>query len=136
MLNAPQVRAAGAKAFTGFVLILDNNEQRAPFVGLTAAVIEAVVQACQSDELKAQSTLESLIELAERLPKFFRPSMPILIDRMMAIAKTAELEDGTRRLAIEVLTVIAEEASSDRICTVICGRCHCQTPNGPDDKMA
>lgn len=108
-----KVRAAAARAFTGFVLILESNEKRAPFVNLTAPVLQAIGQACEAEIApKAQSSLKAIIELAEILPKFFRPSMPMVIERMFNIANEGQLEDGTRRMAIEVLLVLAEEAPS------------------------
>ena len=52
------------------------------------------------------------MELAEIEPKFLRHNMPAVIEQMYTIAESAALEDGTRRLAIEVLIVICEEAAA------------------------
>lgn len=106
------VQVAGVKALTGFITYgLDVKEHRAYLAPLLPLVIQVIVGALQaSDEVQAQDALESLIELAELRPKFFRQSMPVVIENLTNIAQADQLEDGTRRLAVEVLLELCQQA--------------------------
>lgn len=105
-----KVKVAGARAFVSFVINL-TRAQQAGFVQLLPGVLQVIMQACQSgSELEAREVLSAIVELAEIEPKFMRPNMPALTTQMMLIAKEAGLDEGTRRLALEVLVVICEEA--------------------------
>lgn len=106
------VQVAGVKALTGFITYgLDVKEHRAYLAPLLPLVIQVIVGSLQaSDEVQAQDALESLIELAELRPKFFRTAMPVVIENLTNIAQADQLEDGTRRLAVEVLLELCQQA--------------------------
>jgi hypothetical protein len=103
------VKVAGSRAFVSFVVNLDKRQQAA-FVPLFPALLQVITQACAEDELSARDVLTAVVELAEIEPKFMRPNMEVLTQQMMLIAKEGGLEDGTRRLGVEVLVVLSEEA--------------------------
>lgn len=105
-----KVKVAGASAFVSFVINL-TRAQQAGFVQLLPGVLQVIMQACQGGaELEAREVLSELVNLVEIEPKFVRPNMPALTTQMMLIAKESGLEDGTRRMALEVLVVVCEEA--------------------------
>eukprot|EP00039_Didymoeca_costata_P032768 m.39311 g.39311 ORF g.39311 m.39311 type:complete len:1107 (+) comp9534_c0_seq1:244-3564(+) len=104
------VKANGAQAYASFVTCLDTKEKRSLFVPLTPLVLETVTKACVDDPDMAESILQSLVMLVETEPKFLRPNMPVVIEQMYMIASSNDLELGCKRLALEVLMIICEEA--------------------------
>eukprot|EP00040_Diaphanoeca_grandis_P033046 m.201493 g.201493 ORF g.201493 m.201493 type:complete len:1122 (-) comp32797_c1_seq1:134-3499(-) len=107
-----EVQVAACKALTGFTTVIRTDAQRQYFAPLLQCVIQVIMAACSNNnESSAQSGLESLIELAELEPKFFRSAMPLVIESLTQIGSAKTLDDGTRRLAIEVLLELCEEAA-------------------------
>jgi len=107
-----EVQTAACKAFTGFTTVIKTDQQRQYFAPLLQHVLGVIMNACQNQkESEAQVGLESLIELAEMEPKFFRPAMALVIENLTQVGSAKALRDGTRRLAIEVLLELCEEAA-------------------------
>lgn len=98
-------QVAACKAMTGFLSYgLHKKEQRAYLARLIPLEYQVILAALQKgDETRAQEVLESLIEVAEYRPKLYRNYMPETIEHLTNIAQATELQDGTRRMAVEVL---------------------------------
>jgi hypothetical protein len=104
-----KVQSAGVKAYVSFVCNMEPNHQE-PFKALAGDMLQVAIVACQQDQEIAVHVLQCMAEMAEIEPKFLRPVMPNVITQMMAIISAAALENDTRRLAVEVLIAICEEA--------------------------
>ncbi|KAF7007891.1 hypothetical protein CFC21_022777 [Triticum aestivum] len=61
-----------------------------------------------SQEASAQEALELLVELAGAEPRFLRRQIADVAGAMLQIAEAAQLEDGTRHLAVEFVITLAE----------------------------
>ncbi len=61
----------------------------------------------QEDE--ALDALQILVELADVEPTFLRPHLTTVVNAMLTIANTKQLQDGIRQLGLEFLVTLAEQ---------------------------
>ena len=52
------------------------------------------------------------IELAENLPRVFKPALPVVLQFCLTVMKDKSLEDGTRQTALELLLTLSESSPS------------------------
>jgi hypothetical protein len=70
-----------------------------------------VVSTCLNNkqEDEALDALQILVELADVEPTFLRPHLMTVVNAMLTIANTAQLQDGIRQLGLEFLVTLAEQ---------------------------
>ncbi|CAM9453902.1 unnamed protein product [Ectocarpus sp. 13 AM-2016] len=104
--------ASGAFKAAAAVLqtIVDETEQSAfhAILPQMLKVLSAVLST--GEELEAQEMLESLVQLADVSPLFFRTSAAPLSEAMLAVGSASQLEFCTRAAGVEVLLSLAERA--------------------------
>jgi hypothetical protein len=93
-----------------FVQLLESDQDKLQLKDWIPLMFE-VVSTClnQKKEAEALDALEILVELADVEPTFLRPHLPTVINAMLIIANTAQLQDGIRQLGLEFLVTLAEQ---------------------------
>jgi importin-5 len=103
------VRLAAFKATVAFIQSLENSADRDKFQAAVPLLLQVVAGALNAgDEVAAQDAIEAFIEVAEDNPRFLRRQLAEVTGAMLQIAETTALEEGTRRLAAEVLMSLCE----------------------------
>jgi importin-5 len=65
----------------------------------------------QQDEEALQESLQLIVDLADLVPTFLRPSVVVVFQGMMELARS-ELDSGLRHLALEAILVLCERTPS------------------------
>lgn len=103
------VRIAALGAAINFIQCLSNATERDMFQDLLPLMMQTLTEALNSgQEATAQEALELMIELAEAEPRFLRRQLVEVVGGMLQIADAESLEEGTRQLAVEFVTSLAE----------------------------
>ncbi|KJE88836.1 hypothetical protein CAOG_00415 [Capsaspora owczarzaki ATCC 30864] len=107
--NDLETAEMAVRAAVGFMLFL-NREQRNGFTDLLPLMLSVTSRAMASgDDATAGDVIGCLIELAEHSPTSFRNCFAEVVNTLVAAAgNTAQLEDGTRHLCVELLVTFAE----------------------------
>ncbi|VAH44485.1 unnamed protein product [Triticum turgidum subsp. durum] len=107
--TSPDVRIAALSAAVNLVQCLPTNADRDKMQDLLPAMMRALTDCLNSSqEASAQEALELLVELAGAEPRFLRRQIADVAGAMLQIAEAAQLEDGTRHLAVEFVITLAE----------------------------
>uniref|UniRef100_A0ACD5YX68 Uncharacterized protein n=1 Tax=Avena sativa TaxID=4498 RepID=A0ACD5YX68_AVESA len=107
--TSPDVRIAALSAAVNLVQCLPTNSDRDKMQDLLPAMMRALTDCLNSaQEASAQEALELLVELAGAEPRFLRRQIADVAGAMLQIAEAAQLEDGTRHLAVEFVITLAE----------------------------
>eukprot|EP00043_Microstomoeca_roanoka_P019154 m.212049 g.212049 ORF g.212049 m.212049 type:complete len:1129 (-) comp16944_c7_seq1:387-3773(-) len=105
-----KVQVSAALALSGLLGRMDTKHARY-FADLLPPTIMVVAKALQEDEVSAgEQTLKALVELTETQPKLFKPQIEEIVRLMLSLAENAAMEDGCRRLALEVCIGLCESA--------------------------
>ncbi|KAG0492709.1 hypothetical protein HPP92_006107 [Vanilla planifolia] len=106
---SPDVRIAALGASVNFVQCIESTADRERFQDLLPAMMRTLTEALNSgNEANAQEALELLIELAGTEPRFLRRQLVDVVGYMLQIAEDDRLEEGTRHLAVEFVSTLAE----------------------------
>jgi hypothetical protein len=107
--TSPDVRIAALGAAVNLVQCLPTNSDRDKMQDLLPAMMRALTDCLNSgQEASAQEALELLVELAGAEPRFLRKQIADVVGAMLQVAEAAQLEDGTRHLAVEFVITLAE----------------------------
>jgi importin-5 len=107
--TSPDVRIAALGAAVNLVQCLPTNSDRDKMQDLLPAMMRALTDCLNSgQEASAQEALELLVELAGAEPRFLRRQIGDVVGAMLQVAEAAQLEDGTRHLAVEFVITLAE----------------------------
>jgi importin-5 len=107
--TSPDVRIAALGAVVNLVQCLPTNSDRDKMQDLLPAMMRALTDCLNSgQEASAQEALELLVELAGAEPRFLRRQIGDVVGAMLQVAEAAQLEDGTRHLAVEFVITLAE----------------------------
>lgn len=107
--TSSDVRIAALRATTNFVQTLETAQDRERFQDLLPGMLQTLSLALNNhEEATAQEALEMFIEVAGTEPRFLRRQLAEVVGNMLQIAEAAELEEGTRHLAVEFLITLAE----------------------------
>ncbi|KAL1918162.1 uncharacterized protein VTP21DRAFT_3428 [Calcarisporiella thermophila] len=106
--ESKEVRLAALKAAVQFLLATQttSREVAAELMPLMLNVLTPL--AAQKEEDHLFDALTTVIDLAENLPRLFRPVLSELIPFMVNIMKEKSFEDRTRQTALELLVSLAE----------------------------
>ena len=105
------VRIQAVKALAAFIVVLDDQNALLQFSSHTPLVLQVLGQCLNAgDEDYARSVLEVIIEICEHKPKLLRGHLEAVVEAMVQIGNNAEMEDGTRHLALELLVTVSEKA--------------------------
>ena len=105
----PEVRTNAVAALRALLLVAENKVCL-KFTDLIPGVLGAVSFSLSAfDEDDTRKIIEELIEVAQGEPAFFRAQLGAVVDAMVQIASSDALEDETRQVALEFLTVCAEQ---------------------------
>ncbi|KAL1886014.1 importin subunit beta-3 [Ceratocystis pirilliformis] len=110
--EAVSVRLAAVDAFASFFSGLGRKAQ-AKFYGLIPDILNIlppIKDSKESDDLS--KALLSLIELAERSPKMFKPLFHNVVVFCISVVQDKELESNCRQNALELLATFADYAPS------------------------
>jgi hypothetical protein len=115
--TAPAVSGAALRACCTLIKELDDDNALAAFVPAVPAmmrVLEAALAAgvATSDEEAAQSALKSLIDVVQSHPEVLRPHIEAVCHAMLVVMSHAGFEEDTRKLGLEFLLSLAEEAGA------------------------
>ncbi|XP_067944804.1 importin-5-like [Watersipora subatra] len=106
-----EVRFSAAKAACSFLVANDSDQQLLVyFRDLLPGVLTAVDLSIerQTDDM----LLKCLIDVAENIPKYFRPQLETVLTLCIKVMSNKDLEDSWRQLALEIVTTLAETASA------------------------
>jgi importin-5 len=107
--TSPDVRIAALGAAVNLVQCLSTNSDQDKMQDLLPAMMRALTDCLNSgQEASAQEALELLVELAGSESRFLRRQIADVEGAMLQVAEAAQLEDGTRHLAVEFVITLAE----------------------------
>ncbi|KAL0479253.1 importin-beta [Acrasis kona] len=107
-----KVRLAALEASSSVILILEKN-QFAAFQDLIPLMLNCLaLELNQGNIYEASSAIESLIEIAVSKASFFSKHATQVMGAMYMIAKTDNLDDSVRHLAMEFMISLIETAPS------------------------
>eukprot|EP01105_Mastigella_eilhardi_P025178 TRINITY_DN675_c1_g1_i1.p1 TRINITY_DN675_c1_g1~~TRINITY_DN675_c1_g1_i1.p1 ORF type:complete len:1150 (+),score=326.68 TRINITY_DN675_c1_g1_i1:81-3452(+) len=103
------VRIEALLSTATFLQLLEQPEETEMFQNLLPLMLECTGAALQQGkQVEARNALEVFLELADQSPLFFRPHLAQLIHATTGVITNAALEDGTRRLALQLLLLLSE----------------------------
>lgn len=105
-----RVRLAALGACVSFVQLLEGDAdklQLKDWIPVMFDVVSTCLNHKQQDE--ALDALQILVELADVEPTFLRPHLTTVVNAMLTIANTKQLQDGIRQLGLEFLVTLAEQ---------------------------
>ena len=111
------VSVAALKAVCTMINTLDDDESRAgfkTFVPPMIKILEGTLTKAvnDSDEDLAQEVLKALIDVVQQHPEILRPHIEIVCHAMLVIVNHATFDEETRKLGLEFLLSLAEEAGA------------------------
>uniref|UniRef100_A0A182VXX6 Importin N-terminal domain-containing protein n=1 Tax=Anopheles minimus TaxID=112268 RepID=A0A182VXX6_9DIPT len=106
-----EVRFQAVRAYGAFVLLHDKEEDvKRQFADLLPQVIMITAESIELGD--PQNLMQLLIDMAEGVPKFFRPQLEPIFELCMKVFSTVDMEDNLRHLALEMMVSLAENASA------------------------
>lgn len=108
------VQIAGLKACCSLLNMLDTNECQ-KFTELIPLMLAPVQKSIENgNEEDARTSIETLIDVVETEPKFWKNHLPGVCTLMLGIAsnKSIEPDDSPRQMALEFLVSVAEKLPS------------------------
>ena len=111
------VSVAALKAVCTMINTLDDDESRAGFKAFVPPMIKILEGTLtkavnDSDEDLAQEVLKALIDVVQQHPEILRPHIEIVCHAMLVIVNHATFDEETRKLGLEFLLSLAEEAGA------------------------
>lgn len=106
-----EVQVAALKATTSILVLLEEPQQRQPFIQMVPMMLQVLGAILNVDELVARDALTALIDVAELQPTFLRSHMDQVGQAMLAITASEVLDAETRQLAAEFLLGLCENAA-------------------------
>eukprot|EP00271_Cylindrocystis_brebissonii_P019237 TRINITY_DN5787_c0_g1_i1.p1 TRINITY_DN5787_c0_g1~~TRINITY_DN5787_c0_g1_i1.p1 ORF type:complete len:1153 (+),score=248.27 TRINITY_DN5787_c0_g1_i1:117-3461(+) len=102
------VRITALRASTTFIQTLEGKELE-KFHALLPSMLQTLTLALNNkEEEAAQEALGMFIEVGGTNPRFLRRQLQDILLMMLQIAEAAELDEGTRQLAVEFLVTLIE----------------------------
>jgi hypothetical protein len=107
-----KVRLAALEAACSVILVLEKN-QYGPFQDLLPLMLGVLAQDLNAGNTEsAAASIESIIEIAVSKASFFKKHAANVVGAMYQIAKTTNLDDSVRHLAMEFMISLAETSPS------------------------
>jgi hypothetical protein len=110
--SAPTVAVAALKATCAVIETLESDDARDVYKSLVPLLFSALERSFQASEESAQEAIEALIQVLSEQNHFFRNHLDKACTSMIAIIAHGNLDDATRKLAMEFLLVLAEIAGA------------------------
>lgn len=105
----PAIRTLSARAAAAFVLANENNIALfKDFADLLPGILQAVNDSCYQDD---DSVLESLVEIADTVPKYLGPYLEDTLQLSLKLCGDSRLSNLQRQLALEVIVTLSETAT-------------------------
>ncbi|KAM8801973.1 ran-binding protein 6 isoform 2-T2 [Rhynchonycteris naso] len=105
----PAIRTLSARAAAAFVLANENNITLfKDFADLLPGILQAVNDSCYQDD---DSVLESLVEIADTVPKYLGPYLEDTLQLSLKLCGDSRLSNLQRQLALEVIVTLSETAT-------------------------
>ncbi|XP_023601082.1 ran-binding protein 6 isoform X2 [Myotis lucifugus] len=105
----PAIRTLSARAAATFVLANENNFALfKDFADLLPGILQAVNDSCYQDD---DSVLESLVEIADTVPKYLGPYLEDTLQLSLKLCGDSRLSNLQRQLALEVIVTLSETAT-------------------------
>lgn len=107
-----KIRIAALQSIISVVNVLEEAKNKDPFRELIGPMLN-VVASCLNEkkEEDAVECVESLIELADIRPRFFKTVINDVVNSMYAIAGSQQVEESVRHLAVEFLLTLCDQAA-------------------------
>lgn len=102
-----KLKLSALRCFSSYLEVLEPKKQTL-FQGLVLNIYEAVFLLIEKDN--EEEGLESLSEMLEVEPKFFRKTFKELVELLTRIFKIPNIEPGVRRMTTEILVDFAEKS--------------------------
>ena len=100
------VHVSCMRAVSSYLTVCDTPKEMKPLQAMLPTMLAVVGTALQTDEANARALLDSMIDIASTLPRFFKPQLKEIAAAMLEhVAMNKNLEAPTRRLALEVTKV-------------------------------
>lgn len=110
--ESSKVRLAALEATCSIVLVLEKS-QYGPFQELIPLMLGVLAQDLNAGNVEsAAASIESIIEIAVSQASFFKKHATTIVGAMYQIAKTSNLDDSVRHLAMEFMISLAETSPS------------------------
>eukprot|EP00656_Telonema_subtile_P014993 TRINITY_DN17773_c0_g1_i2.p1 TRINITY_DN17773_c0_g1~~TRINITY_DN17773_c0_g1_i2.p1 ORF type:complete len:498 (+),score=142.66 TRINITY_DN17773_c0_g1_i2:144-1637(+) len=105
-----EVREAALTASAKFVVLLESQQERDFFGTLLSPMLQCIGDFLSAtDEVAARKGMQLFIEVAEHdRVAFFKPGIMPILQAMVQIASTEELEDDTKHLSLEFVLTLLE----------------------------
>jgi hypothetical protein len=103
-----KVRVSSLKAITQFLTNL-NKDLIMSFSSLTGAIIDTLIYALKNDEDKGKLALESLNNLTESHPKFWKDNLETLLHVLYEIIKEKGFSFAIRESSLEIIYTLANK---------------------------
>ena len=110
--SASAVAVAALKATCAVIETLESDAARDVYKSLVPLLFRALERSFESSEEAAQDAIQSLIAVLGEQHHFFRNHLETACSSMLAIIAHGNLDDATRKLAMEFLLVLAEIAGA------------------------
>ena len=105
------VQVSGAKACCACIVALEDEGARDAFKPAIQPIINIVGTTLgNGDETDATSITEYLVTIAELQPIFFKGNVDAVVQAMITVAKSDDLEFTTRSMALELMVTLSETA--------------------------
>jgi len=107
----PTIQVGSAKSTCACIIALENDGAREAFKPAIQPIINilgATLSRC--DEGDATSIMEYLVSVAQVQPIFFKGNIDAVVQAMLTVAKSDDLEFSTRSIALELLVTLTETA--------------------------
>lgn len=105
------VQVACARATSACIVALEDDNTREMFKPAVQPIIGVVGSALsRGDEEDATSITEYLVSIASTQPIFFKGNMDSVVEAMLTVANSADLEFRTRSTALELTVTLSETA--------------------------
>ena len=106
-----EVQVSCARACCACIVALEDEGAREAFKPAVQAIINIVGAAlADGNETDATSITEYLVTIAELQPIFFKGNVDAVVQAMITVAKSDDLEFTTRSMALELMVTLSETA--------------------------
>ena len=101
--NDIQVKVSSIKSFCGFLKNLNDDKLLEEFSELIENLLNCTLSILGNDEFSDKEILESLNNLTDFYPKFWKSKIEILIEVTVKISKEKKLSNNTRSSSLELI---------------------------------
>ncbi|KAH3763021.1 ARM family protein [Pelomyxa schiedti] len=105
-----KVRLEALLSSAVFLQLMEGTEEKKLLQQLLPGMLDCVMASLKmGNQMEARQAMEVFIELAEKIPSFFRPCLPQILPAMLSISSSQSgLEDETKRSAMEFLLQLCD----------------------------